>query len=140
MPSAPRHRVAHARRGLGLGRAAGRVVSTTASSTTTASPARRQTARGLIIDHTPGALYQVLPPKEVPTSHVIYEAPAALLSDLRRGGRRQVGVYGKVLRSRRRRVGVYCNTTVNECVDTWISNRQRTRPPPVVSDQVCYAT
>ena len=99
MPCAPRDRVARARRGLGLGRAAGRVVSTTASSTTTASPARRQTARGLIIDHTPGALYQVLPPKEVPTSHVIYEEPAALLSDLRRGGRRRVGVYGKVLRS-----------------------------------------
>ena len=59
----------------------------------------RTPASSLIIDHTPGALYQVLPPKEVPTSHVIYEAPAALLSDLRRGGRRRVGVYGKVLRS-----------------------------------------
>ena len=80
-----------------MGRSAGRVVSTTASSTTTASPARRQTARGFIIDHTPGALYQVLPPKEVPTSHVIYEAPAALLSDPSGGLR--VGVYGKVLRS-----------------------------------------
>ena len=123
-----------------MGHAAGRVVSTTASSTTTASPARRQIARGLIIDHTLGALYQVLAPREVLALHEMDEEPAALLSDLRRGGRRRVGVYGKVLRSRRRRVGVYCNTTVNECVDTWISNRQRTRPPPVVSDQVCYAT
>ena len=82
----------------------------------------------------------MLPPKEVPTSHVIYEAPAALLSDPSEGGGSGWGVYGKVLRSRRRRVGVYCNMTVNECVDTWISNRQQTRPPPVVSDQVCYAT
>ena len=41
----------------------------------------------------------MLPPKEVPTSHVIYEAPAALLSELRRERRRRVGVYGKVLRS-----------------------------------------
>ena len=96
--------------------------------------------RCLIIDHTPGALYQVLPPREVFAVHKMDEEPAALLSDLRRGGRRRVGVYGKVLRSRRRRVGVYCNTTVNECVDTWISNRHQTRPPPVVSDQVCYAT
>ena len=99
-----------------MGRSAGRVVSTTASSTTTASPARRQAARCLIIDHTPGALYQVLPPREVFAVHKMDEEPAALLSDLRRGGRRRVGVYGKVLRSRRRRVGVYCNTTVNECM------------------------
>ena len=99
MPCAPRDRVARARRGLGLGRVALEVATTTASSTTTASPARRQIARGLIIDHTPGALYQVLPPKEVPTSHVIYEAPAALLSDPSEGGGSGWGVYGKVLRS-----------------------------------------
>ena len=98
-----------------------------------------QIARGFIIDHTPGALYSLLPTKQVPTSHVIYEAPAALLSDLRREGRRRVGVDGKVLRSPWLRVGVYGNTTVNECMNTQISNRDQLRPPPVVSDQVCYA-
>ena len=41
----------------------------------------------------------MLPPKEVPTSHVIYEAPAALLSDPSEGGGSGWGVYGKVLRS-----------------------------------------
>ena len=108
--------------GLGLGRAACGVVSTTASSTRLLPLLDAKTARCLIIDHTPGALYQVLPPREVLAVHKMDEEPAALLSDLRRGGRRRVGVYGKVLRSRRRRVGVYCNTTVNKCVYTWKTN------------------
>ena len=85
--------------GLGLGRAACGVVSTTATSTTTAAPARRRRSRGFIIDHTPGALYSLLPTKQVPTSHVIYEAPAALLSAPSEGGGSGWGVYGKVLRS-----------------------------------------
>ena len=85
--------------GLGLGRAACGVVSTTASSTTLLPLLDAKTVRGFIIDHTPGALYSLLPTKEVPTSHVIYEAPAAVLSELRRERRRRVGVYGKVLRS-----------------------------------------
>ena len=82
-----------------MGRSAGRVVSTTASSTTTASPARRQAARCLIIDHTPGALYQVLPPREVLAVHKMDEEPAALLSDPSGGGGSGWGVYGKVTAS-----------------------------------------
>ena len=66
--------------GLALGRAACGVVSTTATSTRLLPLLDAKTARGFIIDHTPGALYSLLPTKQVPTSHVIYEAPAALLS------------------------------------------------------------
>ena len=58
-----------------------------------------KTKHGFIIDHTPGALYSLLPTKQVPTSHVIYEAPAALLSAPSEGGGSRWGVYGKVLRS-----------------------------------------
>ena len=87
--------------GLALGRAAFGVVSTTASSTRLLPLLDAKTARGFIIDHTPGAL---CPPCCPPGSAVVLEmndAPAALLSEseLRRERRRRVGVYGKVLRS-----------------------------------------
>ena len=82
-----------------MGRAACGVVSTTATSTRLLPLLDAKTARGFIIDHTPGALYSLLPTKQVPTSHVIYEAPAALLSAPSEGGGSGWGVYGKVLRS-----------------------------------------
>ena len=99
MPCAPRHRARVLEEGLGLGRAACGVVSTTATSTRLLPLLDAKTARGFIIDHTPGALYSLLPTKQVPTSHVIYEAPAALLPDPSEGGGSGWGVYGKVLRS-----------------------------------------
>ena len=67
------------------------VVATTAASTTTTSPARRHIARRLIIDHTRGALYQVLTSTEVLAVHKMDEEPAALLSDPSGGGRLRVG-------------------------------------------------
>ena len=47
-------------------------------------------ARRLIIDHTRGALYQVLTSREVLAVHKMDEEHAAMLPDLRRGVRRRV--------------------------------------------------
>ena len=99
MPCTPRNRVARVQGALGLRVGACGVVATLGSSTTTDSPARPRIARGLLIDHPPGAL---CPPCCPPGSAVVLEMneePAALLSELRRERRRRVGVYGKVLRS-----------------------------------------
>jgi len=99
VPCAPPHRARVLGEGLGLGRAACGVVSTTATSTRLLPLLDAKTARGFIIDHTPGAL---CPPCCPPGSAVVLEMneePAALLSELRRERRRRVGVYGKVLRS-----------------------------------------
>ena len=76
--------------GLALGRAAFGVVSTTASSTRLLPLLDAKTARGFIIDHTPGAL---CPPCCPPGSAAVLEMNeehAAMLPDLRRGARRRV--------------------------------------------------
>ena len=90
MPCATRNRAARVQGALGLLVGACGVVATTDASTTTTSPARRQVARRLIIDHTRGALYQVLNSREVLTVHKMDEEHAAMLPDLRRGARRRV--------------------------------------------------
>ena len=90
VPCAPPHRARVLGEGLGLGRAACGVVSTTATSTRLLPLLDAKTARGFIIDHTPGAL---CPPCCPPGSAVVLEMneePAAVLSDLRRGVRRRV--------------------------------------------------
>ena len=90
MPCATRNRAARVQGALGLLVGACGVVATTAASTTTTSPARRHIARRLIIDHTRGALYQVLTSREVLAVHKMDEEHAAMLPDLRRGVRRRV--------------------------------------------------
>ena len=52
--------------------------------------------RGFIIAHTLGVLEQMLPPSEVPTSHGIYEEPAATPRTRGARGGTGWGVYGKV--------------------------------------------